>query len=200
MSDILYSAAIAYQKLEKVLYKIVIGRKGTSHILNIHFPQEAFFHLAGLQHLTDITFPSTNKERVYKEILKQNLGIRNIQKSVFFKKCFIEERLKSLQHIEHMLDSNAVTYLINNKNYAQYSRIRADYLCERKMSAEIFYLFIVRELKSPKFHDECKCCSFFKKHKKDYTKGTSKTTTLLIEKRENNNVVQIYRNDSYKEN
>lgn len=29
MSDILYSAAIAYQKLENALYKIVIVRKGT---------------------------------------------------------------------------------------------------------------------------------------------------------------------------
>ena len=41
---------------------------------------------------------------------------------------------------------------------------------------------------------------FFKKHSTDYTNGTSKTTTLLIEKNINDNLEVIYRNPSYKEN
>lgn len=45
------------------------GRKGKSYEIMLHFPPECFFHLSGLQHLTDITFPSKNKERIYKEIL-----------------------------------------------------------------------------------------------------------------------------------
>lgn len=200
MSDILYNAAIAYQKLENVIYRIVIGRKRISYVLNIYFPAEAFFHLSGLQHLTDITFPSRNKERIYKEILNKRIGINLLQKSVFYDEYFIQERLSNFCHIEEMLDSNAVTYLINKNNYARYTNIRADYLCERKFLEEILYLFIVRELKESK-DEKCRCCSFFKKHgnKSDYTTGTSKTTTLLIEKIADGKVNVLFRNPAYKD-
>lgn len=56
MQDILYDAAIIYEKLKDIVYKIVVGRKGKSYSIMLHFPPESFFHLAGLQHLTDITF------------------------------------------------------------------------------------------------------------------------------------------------
>ena len=72
MSDILYDAAMEYKKLERTVYRIIVGRKGYSYPIMLHFPPESFFHLAGLQHLTDLTYPSTNKERIYKEILKKN--------------------------------------------------------------------------------------------------------------------------------
>lgn len=115
MSDILYDAAIEYQRLKNTVYKIVVGRKGKAYTIQLHFPPESFFHLAGLQHLSDITFPSTNKERIYKEILNRNFGINDIQKSTFFDKCYVEERLKDFYYLERMLDSNTVTYLINEK-------------------------------------------------------------------------------------
>ena len=71
MSDILYDAAMEYKKLERTVYRIIVGRKGYSYPIMLHFPPESFFHLAGLQHLTDLTYPSTNKERIYKEISKK---------------------------------------------------------------------------------------------------------------------------------
>ena len=83
MSDILYDAAIEYKKLERTTYRIIVGRKGYSYPIVLHFPPESFFHLAGLQHLTDLTYPSTNKERIYKEILEKNFTIKDIQKSIY---------------------------------------------------------------------------------------------------------------------
>ena len=83
MADILYDAAIRYKQLENTIYKIVVGRKGKAYTIQLHFPPESFFHLAGLQHLTDITFPSKNKERIYKEILKHKVTLQDIQKSIF---------------------------------------------------------------------------------------------------------------------
>lgn len=199
MTDILYDAAIEYQRLKNVVYKIVVGRKGKSHTIQLHFPPESFFHLAGLQHLTDITFPSKNKERIYKEILNHKIGIQDIQKSIFFEEYYIEERLKDFYYLEKMLDSNAVTYLINSKRYIQFTKISADYLCERNIDMNIVYLFVVREWKYPKFQNECKGCSLFTKHDVDYTNGTAKTTTLLIEKQTGDNTVQVFRNPVYKE-
>lgn len=198
MSDILYDAAIEYQKLKKIIYRIVIGRKNKSYTIMLHFPPESFFHLAGLQHLTDITFPSKNKERIYKEILNKKISINDIKKSAFFEKWFIEERLENFYHLEKMLDSNAVTYLINSKRYISYTSIRADYLCERGIEKDIVYLFVVRQQTAPKFENECKGCSFFTKHEDDYTTGTAKTTTLLIEKSVAQNVSEVFRNPAYK--
>lgn len=201
MADLLYQAALEYKKLKNVIYKIVVGRKGHSYTMMLHFPEESFFHLAGLQHLTDITFPSTNKERIYKEILNGKITIDDIKKSIFYEKWFIEERLANLYMLQEMFDSNSVIYLIHSKKYVMYTRIKADYLCEQKMEdGSIIYFFSVIEKRMPKFKNECRGCSFFKKHSTDYTNGTSKTTTLLIEKNINDNLEVIYRNPSYKEN
>lgn len=198
MSDMLYEASIEYEKLKDTIYKIVVGRKGKSYILMLHFPSESFFHLAGLQHLKDLKFPSTNKERIFKEIVSGNLTIKDIRKSVFFDKWFIEERLQNFQFLEEMIESNSITYLINAKRYIAYTDIKADYLCEHLSDNEVFYLFLVKE-RSPKFENECKGCSFFRKHEYDYTIGTAKTSTLLIEKVKDGKKSTIYRNPVYRE-
>ena len=197
MSNILYDAAVEYGKLRKVVYKIIIGRKGYSYSIMLHFPPESFFHLSGLQHLTDLTFPSTNKERIYKEIMKGKLTESDIKKSLFYEKYFVEERLLSFPFLEGMIDANSITYLINARRYIARTSIKADYLCERKINSEVLYLFLVMERQYPKFKNECKGCSFFRKHDYDYTVGTSKTTTLLIEKMEDGNSKAIYRNPAY---
>lgn len=196
MRDILYDAAVEYQKLRGIIYNIVIGRKNKSFKIRLHFPPESFFHLAGLQHLEDITFPSTNKERIYKEILKQRFTIKDIESSVFFKKWFIEERLENFKLLQSMIESNSFYYKINTSKYIQYTSIKADYLCEHIHELNTIYLFIVMA-RCPKFENECKGCSLFTKHDYDYTNGTAKTTTLLIEKEENNETELIYRNPSY---
>lgn len=194
----LYDASIEYEKLKDTIYKIVVGRKGKSYILMLHFPPESFFHLAGLQHLTDLTFPSKNKERIFKEIISGNLTIADIRKSVFFDKWFIGERLQNFQFLEKMIDSNSITYLINAKRYITYTNIKADYLCEYSLDNEVLYLFLVKE-HNPKFENECKGCSFFRKHEYDYTVGTAKTSTLLIEKMEQGEILTVFRNPVYVE-
>lgn len=199
MSDILYNAAIEFKKLENTVYRIIVGRKGYAYTITLHFPSESFFHLAGLQHLTDITFPSKNKERIYKEILQKNITIADLKKSTFYEKWFIEERLLCFYYLKEIIESNSIIYLINSKRYITYTQIRADYLCEYVDEYDIIYLFLVIESHYPKFENECKGCSMFKKHGYDYTIGTSKTTTLLIEKIENGNTEIVFRNPSYKE-
>ena len=199
MSDILYDAAVEYQKLRGIIYKIVVGRKNQSYNIMLHFPPESFFHLAGLQHLEDIPFPSTNKERIYKEILNKKFTIDNINTSVFYDEWFIEERLNDFKFLQNMIETNSFYYKINARRYIQYTNIKADYLCEHKQDMNTIYLFLVKEKLRPRFKDECRGCSLFTKHDYDYSNGTSKTTTLLIEKNENNNIEVIFRNPSYVE-
>ena len=150
MHDLLYQAAVEYQKLKESIYKIILGRKQKSYQIMLHFPEESFFHLAGLQHLTDITFPSKNKERIFKEILNGKITNAMLKKSVFYDKWFIEERLTSLYHLKDMLDVQSTTYLIHQQSYIQYTKIKADYLFEQKIDEQIFYLFSIIEKNNPK--------------------------------------------------
>lgn len=80
--DLLHFAAVKYGKLLTIGYHIILGRKGREYHIQLRFPYDSFFHLAGLQHLTDITYPSTNKERIYKEIINENLTYETIKNSL----------------------------------------------------------------------------------------------------------------------
>lgn len=205
MSDILYSAAVQYCNLKNIAYNIILGRKGKAYELMLHFPPESFFHLAGLQHLSDITFPSKNKERILKEILFKKITIETLKKSEYFEEYYIEERLLYLNMIQTMLEDGSAVFLINPNEYSRYTTIKADYLFKYTyLNVHELYFFSIIERLSPRFENECKGCSFFKKHDTDFTKGTSKTTTLIIRKiinfrKEQELAIEIFRNPSYKE-
>lgn len=200
--DILYRAAKEYNKLHNVVYDIKLGRKGKAYNLMLHFPSESFFHLTGMQHLDDLKFPSSNKERIFKEILKGRLTIEYLKKSIHYKEWNIEERIRNLYLIEKILEDNKVIYKINPREYRNYSTIIADYLLEYQ-DIDIYYLFVIKERMTPKFDNEHKGCSFLKKDKADYTRGTAKTTLLLLNKilnygKDKQEEIQIYINPSYK--
>lgn len=161
------NTALTFGKLKNIGYKFILGRKGKEYQIQLRFPYESFFHLAGLQHLTDITYPSKSKERIYKEIIKGNLSYSAIKKSEFFEKFDIEERIKNLNKLENMLDSCELSFLINPREYTQYTRIKADYLFEKDYlneEATKLYLFVVKEL-HPQIKNECKGCSFLESRK-----------------------------------
>ena len=207
MGDLLYETASKFEKLTYTSYKILLGRKGKSFELLLRFPKDSFFHLVGLQYLADITFSSKIKERTYNEILEQKITIDDIKKSVFFEEFFIEERLSYLKHLEEMLDNCKLIFLINPREYREYTNIRADYLCEYVLQdnpEDILYFFLTKDLWS-KTDNVCVGCSFFKKHDRNYRKGTAQATLLLAEKIVNMDtseevLIEIYRNPAYKEN
>jgi len=126
--DILYDAAVEYGKLLTKGYHVILGRKGKEYHIQLRFPYDSFFHLVGLQHLTDLTYPSKSKERIYKEIVDKNLTYEKISKSQYFDDFYIEERIEYLNWLESMLDSCELTFLINPKEYAKYTKIKADFL------------------------------------------------------------------------
>lgn len=204
--DLLHSAAVKYGKLLTIGYHIILGRKGREYHIQLRFPYDSFFHLIGLQHLTDLTYPSKNKERIYKEIIDENLTYETISKSQYFEDFYIKERIEYLDYLESMLDSCELTFLINPKEYARYTKIKANFLFEHDFMLEepmILYLFLVKE-SSPQTCNECKGCSFFKKHEIDFRRGASQTTVLLVEKYKNVDTVDqegkvLFRNPSYRE-
>lgn len=182
MVDILYKAAVNYKKMLNIGYKIILGKKGKAYYINLNFYEESFFHLVGLQHLTDLKQLKGNKERIYKNILDGLITYKDIKKSVHFEEWHLEDRITYLEYLEEMLDNNKITFLINAKEYILYTNIRADYLFEYLLDSETTLYFFSRESSFPKVENECLGCSFFKKSLKDYRKGTIPTTLLCNEK------------------
>jgi hypothetical protein len=200
LGDILHEAAVKYGKLLNVGYHIILGRKNIQYEINLRFEKEDFFHLAGLQHLKDITFPSQNRERIYKDICLKKVSMEVIQNSNFYEQCNIRERISNLYRLEEMLDSNKLLFCINHREYMKYTRIVADYLCEYDDGTDVFYFFIVQH-KKIKF--EYRGCSFFKKNKTNFRVGTAEAKILLNEKiiglgTENEATIELYRNPNYK--
>lgn len=205
MRDILYDAAVEYGNMLTKGYHIVLGRKQKVYHLQLRFLKEAFYHLTGMQHLTDITFPTKNKERIYKDILAGKITEESLRKSVFFAQYRIEERIICLSRLEELLDSCDVMFLINHKEYMRYTRIYADYLCEYRLpedNAECLYFFVIK-IDSGRLENTCYGCSFFKKHNVNFRRGTSEAKLLLNEKIINigtasESIMEIYRHPAYK--
>ncbi len=94
------------------------------------------------------------------------------------------------RNLEIMLDSCNFIFLINSHEYT--------FLLKEII---ILYLFVVKEA-YPQINDECKGCSFFRKHDVDFRQGASKAAILLVEKfmnvDTNNQICKVlYRNPSY---
>lgn len=101
-TDLLYSTAVKYGELRNVGYHIVLGRKQKAYHIQLRFPYDSFFHLIGLQHLKDLTYPSRNKERIYKEIRGKNITYEMVSQSHYFEEFHIRERIENLNSLGNM--------------------------------------------------------------------------------------------------
>lgn len=137
-------------------------------------------------------------------ILERKIRIDFLKKSPNYEKYYIEERLENLYLIKSILENNQITYLINPKEYAKYTRIKANYLIEHKeLVPDIFYLFLIKRCDS-EIENDHRGCSFFKKHKTDFTRGTAKAVLLIMDRvtrvgKDQTISEEIYRNPNYKE-
>lgn len=194
--------ACLYSSWKDITYKIILGRKQKTYELMLHFPAKSFFHIAGLQHLTDLDFGTKSKAFIFKKILDKEITISDLQESVFYEEWNIENRIANIGLILDMIELGKAKYLINRNVYKAYTKIKADYLMEYDIDQCIFYLFSLIVQNNPDFANECVCCSFFRKERVDFTKGSISTKVLLIEKilyrgKENEMRQTVYKNPVY---
>lgn len=181
--DKLKLCAIEFQKLFNIHYKIILGRKGKETELILTFEKKEFFHLIGLQKLTDLPYLRTNSEKIFDSIMNGTITYDNIRKSNFFQENEknnmhgIEERIDYFVNIEKIFDSNNLVFKFNN-NINKMSKINAEYIFENIDFRKNIYVFIDSRSK-----DNYKFCrSFFPKNATDYTARQTKMTLLYKEK------------------
>lgn len=94
-------------------------------------------------------------------------------------------------------------FRINLNEFKKNTRIKADYLAllhSSENEKKFVYYFLIHSYLY-ELPNRFVSCSLFRKQDKDYLRGTSKTTILLMEKIVNidkNEVIELYRNPNYK--
>lgn len=178
MNNILKRSIIGYDRLLNSSYHFIVGRKNISADINLFFTKKEFFHLAGLQYITDLPELNSDREKIYDLIFSDMEFCKRIEHSDNFSK--IAERIEVLPDLEDLFDSNKTIFKFNNRSNS-FSLIKADYILKNSDMAKNIYVFISREDKNS---DTYFCRSAFPRDKslKDYTQGHTLYTLLFKEK------------------
>lgn len=174
--DKLQQRAIAFRQLMNYQYVIKLGRKGQIYDFVIDFHKQDFFHLIGLQKLTDLRFLKRSSEYIFNNCLKGNLTYSMLQKSEHFDE--LGYRFECFNLLEKILDDNELVFKCNINSMRVYSNIKADYMLQNFRDDLIFYIFTEKRTNA----DTQFCKSFFENSVNDYTRGQTKMTLLYKEK------------------
>lgn len=174
--DKLKERAIAFRRLMDYQYVIKLGRKGQMYNLIIDFEKQDFFHLIGLQKLTDISFLKRSADYIFDSCLKGKLTCSMLEKSEYFSD--LGHRFDYFHMIESILDDNRLVFKCNINSMRVYSKIKADYMLQNLSDDLVFYIFIEKRInKNTQF-----CKSFFENSVTAYLQGQTKMTLLYKEK------------------
>ena len=168
----IYEAAAKYVALEQYEYEFVLSHKRRKNRIRVNFKDEDFFHLTGMQYLTDIDVPR-NKKKVLNAILfKKIISDEVLQKSKFFHHSKhdkdIKNRISELRFLEEYLDNNNIIRIFTTHNQKDLcSQINAEYIIESQMlgSSDKVYIFLKQRSNDPEYY--C-VISFFKKDRVAY--------------------------------
>lgn len=174
MNSIFESAQI-FEKLLDIEYKIVLAKKCKSVELNISFEKIHFYHLAGLQYLTDIHELDNQREMVFDWILSQAITAKRIESSEFYPK--IRERVHYLAELESIFDSNDTIFKYDPTENILTSQISGDYLMKNTLESRNIFTFLSKT-ENEKYY----CRSFFPQTYKDYSYRQKKWTVLSKKK------------------
>ena len=177
MGDILTSAN-AYSNLLDIEYQLILGRKNKTAALSIFFDESQFFHLAGLQYLTDrVTILFGDRAQLFKRILSGKITSQQIESSFFYPE--IQDRIDFLAYLESIMDSNKTIFKYNPK-LELFSAIQADFLMKNEIKMRNIFTFLSFDKITGKYF----CRSFFPQTDKDYSERQT-TWTLLYKKKIN---------------
>lgn len=198
--SIIYDAAAKYVILEEFEYRFVISQKRKIQTIHLNFLDTDFFHIAGLQYLTDVVIPQDRKQTLKEIIFKHTITDKIISKSIHYitpnKEKDISARMKELRFLEEYLDTDNFIKIYNTRNTRGLSSvIQADYLIESclKNTNNTVYIFIRRRDEDSEHFG---IVSFFKKN--DIVYGGDKVFWMEKTKISSNCEKTLYIHPNYK--
>lgn len=132
----------------KVSYEFHVSEKRKIKRILLDFSQKDFFHLAGFQHLKDISLPR-NRAKTVEYILNRKITDETLLKSKYYYRREKDEknirgRIGELRYLEEYLDTNNIIKIFSTKEiFCLHSTIDAEYIIEsslpeRKKTVYIF--------------------------------------------------------------
>jgi len=161
MADLLERSAQAYQELIPFRYHFTLGHKGELRHISLHFPEVAYYHLAGL-HRVGIAALSNKKKALEVILLK-----RVTHEHIIGAGVALEDRWMRICRLKEMIEVNRIIFCYRGHEQPG-SMIQADYL----MVHEGFALFMAGETPA----------SIFEQRARRYEKGCPRFVTLKIER------------------
>jgi hypothetical protein len=157
-----YDCLEAFRRLLDKEYHLIPGRKNVAVSVKVKFDKKEFFHLMGLQYLTDRPELNQDRGKVYDAIRRRRITAEQLQSSDLYYK--IADRIDLLPQLENIIDSNETIFKYNQKRNT-YSVIKADYIMKSVSCGKNVFLFLAGN----KLDGTYFCRSFFPQDKMDYT-------------------------------
>ena len=183
--DLLQQAAAAWEELTAYTYRITYGKSGVLHEIVLKFDLAEFYHLAGFQHLKDITLPVRfSHAKAIDVVLSGKLAEADIAKSESYES--IQERLTAITRLKAALDTSFRVYRFNPDSPPFFTRITAKHLISAECGGVVF-LFTDSAEDGTTFSKSI----FLKRPDHDFSQNQKALTILKIE-RENGELICLY--------
>lgn len=133
-------AAIAWNALNNISYKLDIARKGELKQIKLYFCDADFPHLAGMQYAKDVDFGIRKfeyyGEKLIPALLTKRLDDTKIESSRNWNR--ISGRLNAIIDLQNIFDNNFRISTFNNAKVRGYSKIDAKFLIKSDISNNIY--------------------------------------------------------------
>lgn len=213
MSNYIYDAAVAFQNLLDVNYRIVLGKNGKTRTIILSFREDNFLHLTGFHKLKQYHFHKMTKDNFFYEVLDGKItddtvgnyvsdtGKKNKDNKITLED--ILERVKALIQLEHLIDSNQASFFgYDSKNISFNTGItKASYVVKSSVDdtkAAVVLSFLVADGVNKNFNEtNYYVGSMFPLTGYDYTRRQTSYTLLLKEKISVNSVKILHKHPKY---
>lgn len=170
--DILYNAAHNFREIEKYDYECILSYNRRCISFVIDFDDRDFFHLTGMQHLSDIDIPKNRKKALQNVLESKIITEELLEKSSIYNNPTpnnnVKSRIEHLQYLEKYLDTDNYisVFTLRNPNNIN-SLIDADYVIESRIEdiPGDVYIFLRERNDNP---GHCAVVSFFEKKDRIY--------------------------------
>jgi len=171
--------AEAFEKLLTIEYYFCLAYKGKGFEVRIRFAEVDFHHLEGIGQLRDLKIHSESGNITFEKALDGLITVEQLEKSLFFEKSFVKNKIDYLHLLERAFDENKLVFRLK-KDQKGKSRIESELFLQTEVDAEQIFVYLdsVDGADSEYF-----CRSFVANPDFDRTVGQIKLTTLWQEKK-----------------
>lgn len=171
--------AEAFEKLLTIEYYFCLAYKGKGFEVRVRFAEEDFHHLEGIGQLRDLKIHSESGNITFEKALDGFITEEQLEKSLFFEKSFVKNKIDYLHLLERAFDENKLVFRLR-KDQKGKSRIESELFLQTAVDAEQIYVYLDSVDGA---YSEYFCRSFVANPDFDRTVGQIKLTTLWQEKK-----------------